>query len=200
MAKASIWLKAFDREGTFVAGKPMRVSGQDFLPGDAFDKSLVSTRRLRQLYEMRKVRMVEPDAVVPLPMLYGSSVLASTYEIAGQTVQLGDIVAAAHELSGKTVVEWNDLPDDEREALLRLELDRLLAAVPGEDPAADDEPAPDAPADPLDHDDGDGKKGGSVDPDIAKLRADYFDIVGKKPFNGWKADELQKRIDQALAG
>jgi hypothetical protein len=62
MANASIWLKAFDRERDFLAHKPMRVAGADFLPGQPFDKSLVSTRRLRQLYDSRKVVMVPKDA------------------------------------------------------------------------------------------------------------------------------------------
>lgn len=35
--------------------------------------------------------------------------------------------------------------------------------------------------------------------DIAKLRADYAELVGKPPFNGWGAEELQKRIDAALS-
>lgn len=34
---------------------------------------------------------------------------------------------------------------------------------------------------------------------LNKLRADYQALVGKKPFAGWKADELQRRIDEALA-
>lgn len=34
---------------------------------------------------------------------------------------------------------------------------------------------------------------------LAKLRADYQEVVGKKPFPGWKADKLQRRIDEALA-
>lgn len=57
--------------------------------------------------------------------------------------------------------------------------------------------------DPLDHD-ANGQKGGSKAPDgdkeaLNKLRADYQTLVGKKPFAGWKADELQRRIDEALA-
>lgn len=59
-------------------------------------------------------------------VLLGSSILASTYDIEGNTVQLGDLVAGAFELSGFTAVEWNSLPDDEREDLIRLELDRRL--------------------------------------------------------------------------
>jgi hypothetical protein len=34
---------------------------------------------------------------------------------------------------------------------------------------------------------------------LVKLRAEYTDLFGKKPFAGWKADELQRRIDEALA-
>ncbi|WMT90148.1 hypothetical protein [Pelagibacterium sp. H642] len=38
-----------------------------------------------------------------------------------------------------------------------------------------------------------------VDPVVAELRKEYQELTGKKPFNGWKAEELQKRIDAALA-
>lgn len=55
---------------------------------------------------------------------------------------------------------------------------------------------------PLDHD-RNGKKGGAKAPSgdkdaIAKLRADYAEVLGKKPFPGWDAAELQRRIDEAL--
>ncbi|WEK05760.1 MAG: hypothetical protein P0Y65_05755 [Candidatus Devosia phytovorans] len=33
-----------------------------------------------------------------------------------------------------------------------------------------------------------------------KLRADYTELFGKAPFNGWDEAELQKRIDAKLAG
>jgi hypothetical protein len=59
-------------------------------------------------------------------ILLGSSVLASSYEIEGQTVTLGELVVAAKELSGKTAIEWNALPDADREDLIRCELDRRL--------------------------------------------------------------------------
>lgn len=32
-----------------------------------------------------------------------------------------------------------------------------------------------------------------------KLRADYAELFGKAPFNGWDEAELQKRIDERLA-
>jgi hypothetical protein len=57
--------------------------------------------------------------------------------------------------------------------------------------------------DPLDHDN-DGAPGGSKAPAgdrdaLNKLRADYTEVLGKKPFPGWDAAELQRRIDEALA-
>lgn len=56
--------------------------------------------------------------------------------------------------------------------------------------------------DPLDHD-GNGKKGGSKKPeqsdDLVALRAEYERVVGKRPFMGWKADELREKIAAAKA-
>lgn len=56
--------------------------------------------------------------------------------------------------------------------------------------------------DPLDHD-GDGKKGGAPKPsddagDLAAFRGEYEAKLGKKPFMGWDAAELQKRIAAAV--
>ncbi|ACI55700.1 hypothetical protein Rleg2_2426 [Rhizobium leguminosarum bv. trifolii WSM2304] len=55
---------------------------------------------------------------------------------------------------------------------------------------------------PLDHD-GDGRKGGSKPAaegeELAKLRADYLEVVGKKPYHGWSVEELQAKIDEKLA-
>lgn len=57
-------------------------------------------------------------------------------------------------------------------------------------------------ADPLDHD-GDGKKGGSKaaeeSEELSKLRADYQEVVGKRAYHGWSAEELQAKIDEKLA-
>jgi ribosome-binding protein aMBF1 (putative translation factor) len=35
--------------------------------------------------------------------------------------------------------------------------------------------------------------------ELAKLRADYLEVVGKKPYHGWSAEELQNKIDEKLA-
>ena len=53
----------------------------------------------------------------------------------------------------------------------------------------------------LDHD-GDGRPGGSkagAGEDMQKLRADYQEVVGKRPFPGWDAAELQRRMKEASA-
>lgn len=36
--------------------------------------------------------------------------------------------------------------------------------------------------------------------DLDKVRKDYEELFGKRPFNGWDVAELQKRIDEKLAG
>jgi len=38
-----------------------------------------------------------------------------------------------------------------------------------------------------------------VGEDLADLRAQYQEVVGRKPYHGWGADELRKRINEALA-
>ncbi len=71
--------------------------------------------------------------------------------------------------------------------------------VPHREPSTIPPPSkpPAKPIDPLDHD-GDGKKGGSekppADPDLAILRAEYQAKFGKKPFAGWKADQLREKL------
>lgn len=140
MARAT-WRHAFQRDRDFITfRRPLTIGGKSFAPGEPFDKTLVPTRKLRQLFESHRIIFVDvpkpgalPERDEPIAMLNGSNILASTYEIAGKTVTLGEIVAAAHKLSGMTVEEWNALADDAREDLLRAEFDRLLAEVPGDD-------------------------------------------------------------------
>lgn len=62
-----------------------------------------------------------------------------------------------------------------------------------------EKPAP-AVFSPFDHD-GDGRDGGSNAPepadDLTALRREYTDKLGKRPFPGWGADELRRRMDEA---
>jgi|GEM_PF-6072053 len=60
------------------------------------------------------------------PSLHGSSKLSATIEIAeGKTVQLGEVVAAAHLASGLTAEAWNALPDDKLDELLNAQIETL---------------------------------------------------------------------------
>jgi hypothetical protein len=66
MARA-IWRNKFDRDRDFVVRRMVTVQGQTFGPGNAFDKTLVTTRRLRQLYDQRVIMFSgdTPGAIIP---------------------------------------------------------------------------------------------------------------------------------------
>ena len=75
--------------------------------------------------------------------------------------------------------------------------------VPGALPPLPPTLAKGAKRDPFDHDN-DGAPGGSTKPEgdreeINALRAEYKDTLGKRPFPGWDADELRRRIAEAAA-
>jgi|SRR5690606_1040747 len=57
----------FDPEATYTAAKTIICHGKLFNVGDVFNKSLVNTRRLRQMYEQRMLHMVEEGLPVPEP-------------------------------------------------------------------------------------------------------------------------------------
>lgn len=61
--------------------------------------------------------------------LLGSSKFESTYEIAGRTVQLGQLVADAHAKSGLTPEQWNSIGEAERDERIAVELRALREAV-----------------------------------------------------------------------
>ena len=47
----------FDGGREFVVARPLQVQGRKLGPKDEFNKNLVSTRRLRQLYDQRVLNM-----------------------------------------------------------------------------------------------------------------------------------------------
>ena len=62
-------------------------------------------------------------------MLIGSSVQPSVFVLDGQRIALGELVAAAQHRSGLPAQAWNELPDDNREALIEDERIRLGAEL-----------------------------------------------------------------------
>lgn len=57
------WRYGFDRQRDFIVRLPMTVGGKSFAAGEPFDKTLVSDRRLRLLYDSRRIMPTEalPD-------------------------------------------------------------------------------------------------------------------------------------------
>lgn len=65
----------------------------------------------------------------------------------------------------------------------------------------DDEPKGKLDLPQLDHDKN-GDPGGSISAtgDLTALRAEYRAALGKNPFNGWDADTLKAKIEEARGG
>jgi len=62
MAKTLYWRGSFDPAWDFTAAKTLTVDGRTFEPGQSFDKTLVPVRRLRQMFESRRLAyLVEGD-------------------------------------------------------------------------------------------------------------------------------------------
>lgn len=57
----------FDRDREFTVTKGFTLHGRDFGPGDPFNKYLVTTRRLRQMFDSRLIKMNGVAVVVTLP-------------------------------------------------------------------------------------------------------------------------------------
>lgn len=59
----------FDPARDFIVNRSLKCGGRDFVRGSLFDKTIVSTRRLRQLYDRRDVNMLaaaeKPRTVTP---------------------------------------------------------------------------------------------------------------------------------------
>lgn len=87
--------------------------------------------------------------------------------------------------------------EDEEKALIKKGWSRTRDEALGEKPAKASKAEAPASAVAFDHD-GDGAPGGSAAPektdDLAALRAEYTEKMGKKPFPGWDADEIRKRM------
>jgi hypothetical protein len=57
MARPSIWQDKFRSDNDFVVLRPVKVHGIVLTPGDPFDKTTVTTRTLRQLFDSRKIKV-----------------------------------------------------------------------------------------------------------------------------------------------
>jgi hypothetical protein len=77
-----------------------------------------------------QAKVIDGAVLGPTDTLVGSNILPSLVDVGGeQAIPLGDVVKAAHALSGLSVEAWNALPDDERETLLASAVEGLKGAV-----------------------------------------------------------------------
>ncbi|MCH8180258.1 MAG: hypothetical protein IIA02_10810 [Proteobacteria bacterium] len=87
----------------------------------------------------------------PIATLLGSDVLGSIIDVGGEPVQLGTVVAAAHQASGLSIEDWNGLVPQIRETLLANQVAamrdaRSTAGANGDVGAGDQDLAPEAKA------------------------------------------------------
>lgn len=98
-----------------------------------------------------KVALYTEQTPQPVAGLLGSDVLGSIIDIGGEPVQLGTVVAAAHQASGLSVEDWNGLVPQIRETLLADQVAamrdaRSAAGANGDTGAGDQDLTPDAKA------------------------------------------------------
>lgn len=185
------------------ATKPQKYGTRRLLAGDTFE---VRTKDVKLLVALKRVTEGRPDAAIPaIPAtlaakvkphesLYGSSVMQSHYDIGGQQVQLGTIVAGAHKLSGLSVDAWNLLPSGERDNLLSDELKRLQDAAA---PATDE-------TEQKQEEQQQGNAVGAMTTataegeqtdDIQAARAEYKEVVGRAAYGGWDVAKIRENIE-----
>jgi len=180
---------------------------------------------LASFNRLRRMAREEPQVPEEKPeILVGSDSFESSYEIGEQTVPLGDLVRSAFENSELTVQEWNELPEEERDALIGAVLEVMQAAVAGHEQAGGEkDQAGTGNAEPAlagteaeqaggadgsvagesgggDNASQDGGAGGSVEnaqPDEREqLAAEYKERFGKKPHAAMKAENIRKKLKE----
>lgn len=57
MARTSIWQPKLHRDDEFVVAKSFKINGEELIPGTDFNKTSVTQRTLRLLYESRKIAL-----------------------------------------------------------------------------------------------------------------------------------------------
>lgn len=112
--------------------------------------------------------------------LKGSDNHQPQYEIGSKIYALGDVVRKAFEASGLTEDDWNELPEDEREAKIDIALDDLADAAEAAAKAAASTPAADADAGAEGKGEGEGEAP-AANPERDALVAAYKEKFGKAP-------------------
>ena len=62
----------FSRDRDFLVARAIKAQGRSFNPDEPFDKTLVTTRRLRQLFEQRFIKFAPVQKVPRVKLANGS--------------------------------------------------------------------------------------------------------------------------------
>lgn len=112
------------------------VEGFQLADGEQSLPKSVKTELVKEVEERTKQPVIIP---VDENVLKGSTVHPATFDIKGEQFSIEDVIALAHEESGMTTAEWNEMPDEARHGLI----DAILDAMAGEQSEDNDDDASD---------------------------------------------------------
>lgn len=96
------WRKTFDPDREFTVRRKFSCGGEPFAPGEAFDKTLVTVRRLRQLYDQRVIYFKGDTPGAKIVRRKRPSV---DDDVIGPTTHPNDGVDIPHDWEGRS---WNE--------------------------------------------------------------------------------------------
>lgn len=105
------------------------VEGFQLADGEQTLPKAVETELNKEIEDRTKLPVVTP---VDENVLKGSTVHPATFDIKGEQFSIEDVIALAHEESGMTTAEWNEMPDEARHQLIDAILD-AMSSEPSED-------------------------------------------------------------------
>lgn len=95
----------FDRGRDFVVVRNLTVDGRAFSPGERFDQTLVTVRRLRQMYDLHMIDITQAAPVSTLESLSNEELatrLADNNVIARPNASREWLLRKVREISGET--------------------------------------------------------------------------------------------------
>lgn len=193
MANKNLWIRKFDRDRDFTVRRAITVGNVKFGPGDPFDKTLVPTRRLRQMYDQRVLMFT--DTAPSSLAIQNRSPGDQEYIEHQEDPPINPENAQNDSEITPEVIE--DQPSIEEPPVEEPSTEEEEPAVVNDQPVLDEE-EPELPQ--LDHDNN-GEPGGSL-PDeergLEELKAEA-EKLGVEVDGRWGEKRLEKEIEKAKA-
>lgn len=169
------------------------VEGFQLADGDETLPKSVQTELKKEVEE----RTQQQATIQPVDenVLKGSTVHPATFNIKGEQVSIEDVIAVAHEESGMTTAEWNEMPDEARHDLI----DAILDAMSGEQKEAPANPeTPPAPgADPAAEA---AAAEAAAKAERDELAAQWKERTGSLPHGKWTAEKIRAELAKPVEG